>query len=301
MKNKIQCEAISGRFVFNDAPYKLRYIHTSQLDKTLDSLRLGCVIKKITEAADEASFFSAVQDRVRHYGFDTFSLGLAEYKAGATPILYVHSPLPYDVWLEYHVNEATAIDETMKHCATSTLPTTWKLSESQISKDLPKLADALKPYWALRVVWPVRVATGQIGMLCFNSGKEKILEEHSERFVQMLAEGQLLAQYICHQLISLGVLNEEKFQSFEQEPNLRDKEIELLILASKGIETPEMARLVGISQRTVNFHFANIFKKLGASNRIEAVAKAINLNLVNRKVMPTDQKFALHERILELL
>jgi LuxR family transcriptional activator of bioluminescence operon len=42
----------------------------------------------------------------------------------------------------------------------------------------------------------------------------------------------------------------------------------------------EMAQIVGVSERTVNFHPTSVIKKLGASNRRHAVAKAVMYGLV---------------------
>ena len=38
--------------------------------------------------------------------------------------------------------------------------------------------------------------------------------------------------------------------------------------------------VLNISERTANFHVTNIIKKLGASNRIHAVAIACNLEII---------------------
>ena len=42
----------------------------------------------------------------------------------------------------------------------------------------------------------------------------------------------------------------------------------------------ELASELGITQRTVNFHFGNIMGKLGVLNRAEAIVRAIGLRMV---------------------
>lgn len=299
MPPTIHCRTIAGSFSFNGAPYRLRYIDASQLFVALENLELGPVIKRITEAADESSLFAAVQQRANAYNFDTFSIGLGEYKPDTPPTFYVYSPLPYDTWLEYHTHGTVQFDESIKHIGVSTLPTTWKLRESEITKIHPHIAELLKPYWALRVVWPIRGRVDQYGYLAFNTKNEHLLETDSSRFVSMLGEGQLLANYIYDQLVRLGVMNNEAFSPNHEALELSSKETELLFLASKGIETPEMSRLLEISQRTVNFHFSNILSKMGASNRAEAVARALHLNLINPQIMDhLDSKMTLDQSIL---
>ena len=59
------------------------------------------------------------------------------------------------------------------------------------------------------------------------------------------------------------------------EPLLTSRETEVLEQASLGLRTQEIATSLGISDRTVQAHLRNIFLKLGARSRTEAVARAI--------------------------
>jgi len=56
---------------------------------------------------------------------------------------------------------------------------------------------------------------------------------------------------------------------------LSPRELEVLIHASNGQPSKEIAYLMDITQRTVQFHMSSIFKKLNVGSRTEAVAKAI--------------------------
>ncbi|WP_308898372.1 response regulator transcription factor [Candidatus Desulfosporosinus nitrosoreducens] len=51
------------------------------------------------------------------------------------------------------------------------------------------------------------------------------------------------------------------------------KELEILELISKGFHNKEIAELLGIKVRTVEFHVSNILPKLGVRKRFEAVLK----------------------------
>ena len=60
---------------------------------------------------------------------------------------------------------------------------------------------------------------------------------------------------------------------------LNDREIEILKWTAEGKTSPETARITGLSEHTVN-HYATIAtKKLGCSNRTQAVVYAIRLGL----------------------
>lgn len=57
---------------------------------------------------------------------------------------------------------------------------------------------------------------------------------------------------------------------------LSPREWEVLGWLKLGKTSWDISRILGISERTVNYHVNNIIKKLDASNRIHAVCLAIN-------------------------
>lgn len=63
---------------------------------------------------------------------------------------------------------------------------------------------------------------------------------------------------------------------------LTPRETEVLTAAARGMSNKEIARDLGISLHTVKFHLESLTRKLGASGRTEAVAKAIGMGLLQR-------------------
>lgn len=59
------------------------------------------------------------------------------------------------------------------------------------------------------------------------------------------------------------------------------REQEVLEWLKEGKSSWDIAMILGISERTVYFHVSNIMKKLGASNRAQAVAIAASLGLID--------------------
>lgn len=55
---------------------------------------------------------------------------------------------------------------------------------------------------------------------------------------------------------------------------LSDREQEVLTLVARGERNKEIARFLGISERTVKAHLTNIYNKLGVDSRAAAVAEA---------------------------
>jgi DNA-binding NarL/FixJ family response regulator len=62
---------------------------------------------------------------------------------------------------------------------------------------------------------------------------------------------------------------------------LTPREKEVLRLLSEGLSARQMARRLELSERTINTHVANVYRKLAVSNRVQAVRQAIRLGLVN--------------------
>jgi DNA-binding response OmpR family regulator len=61
---------------------------------------------------------------------------------------------------------------------------------------------------------------------------------------------------------------------------LNDREVEALTWVARGKTSAEIAQIVGLTKRTVDFHIDNARAKLSASNRTEAVLKAATGRLI---------------------
>ncbi|PYQ30324.1 MAG: DNA-binding response regulator [Acidobacteria bacterium] len=91
-----------------------------------------------------------------------------------------------------------------------------------------------------------------------------------ERAIRAVASGQTyLDQKVASRLIALSGA-----------PRLSAREREVLRLVAAGRANKEIASALDIAERTVKFHVTSIFNKLGAENRAQAVAIAIERGLV---------------------
>lgn len=63
-------------------------------------------------------------------------------------------------------------------------------------------------------------------------------------------------------------------------PALTKRESEVLRFLADGLSARQIATRLSLSERTVNTHVATLYRKLGVSNRVEAVREGMRLGLV---------------------
>lgn len=61
---------------------------------------------------------------------------------------------------------------------------------------------------------------------------------------------------------------------------LTKREVEVLTLVIEGKSSKEVADMLYVSKRTVDFHLANIYDKLQVTNRVQAFRRAARLGLI---------------------
>lgn len=81
--------------------------------------------------------------------------------------------------------------------------------------------------------------------------------------------------------------NNPMTESQPEEPiKLTKRELEVLSLVIEGRSSKEVADMLFVSKRTVDFHLANIYDKLHVTNRVQAFRRATRLGLI-----PQDRAF----------
>ena len=92
------------------------------------------------------------------------------------------------------------------------------------------------------------------------------------RAVRSVARGEVLVQpQIASRLISRFGRQGRAINTLD---SLTARELEVLRLLARGLRNKEIAARLYVSERTVNFHLANIYQKLNVSGRTEALSKA---------------------------
>jgi DNA-binding NarL/FixJ family response regulator len=96
--------------------------------------------------------------------------------------------------------------------------------------------------------------------------------------VRTVARGEVLVQpQLARRLLSQFGREARGSHPYE---TLTAREQEVLRLLARGLRNKEMAARLHVSERTINFHLANIYSKLNVSGRTEALSKALEQGLI---------------------
>lgn len=91
-----------------------------------------------------------------------------------------------------------------------------------------------------------------------------------------IAEARAL-ETVADAYVIAAAANPEDAQAVEA---LTPRETQVLELVAEGLSNKAIAARLGVSDETVKFHLASVLGKLGASNRTDAVRRAIRRGLV---------------------
>lgn len=75
----------------------------------------------------------------------------------------------------------------------------------------------------------------------------------------------------------------EPVATVEAKPVLSPRQQEVLRYLQQGLTNPEIAKRLGVTERTVKAHCQEVFDRLGARNRTAAVAAAMRLGIVGQE------------------
>jgi DNA-binding NarL/FixJ family response regulator len=81
-------------------------------------------------------------------------------------------------------------------------------------------------------------------------------------------------------VLQVGRLARQARDRSDVAPSITPRELEILALLAEGLTTRQIARGLDISPRTVENHVAKLYRKLEVGSRLQAVARAATLGLI---------------------
>lgn len=178
-------------------------------------------------------------------------------------------------WLKRYNDEGfIQIDPIVRHCRRHFVPLFWGAARR-------RARGRSKEFWSARerydlsqgVSIPLRYR-GMAGS--FNVANPMASDED-------FSDGVIAPLGVLFMLIPFLLEGSQKYlkEPGEQLCSLTLREAEVLKWSGAGKTTWEISRILGCSERTVNFHIANASRKLGSSNRLQAVGVALVQDLIS--------------------
>lgn len=119
------------------------------------------------------------------------------------------------------------------------------------------------------------VLAGACGYLLKDAPIDQIVEG-----IYAAARGEsLISPRIASQLMR-RLREPDEIQPGAPTADLTPRELEVIELLARGMDNPEIARALHLSQHTVKNHVSNILVKLQVANRIQAAVRAVRTGLV---------------------
>lgn len=243
--------------------------------KTTTLIELGL---KLSQSNDTKELQSSIEEAVDFMGATTYSAMACNTEAGSIPTLLLHN-MPRNYLATFTGQEDRRIgraDPVMTHCSQSSLPIIWDASTYANAGQLDN--------------WEHMASHG----LCRGAGLGLHLDRHrhfsfgiewdQSASLSIDAKAELAAA-----LQILIVFAEPAAYRIQQEAQppcwapsrpLSQRESECLHWVSRGMTDDLIARIVGISPRTVRKHVESCILKLGTVNRTEAAVTATRLGLM---------------------
>jgi LuxR family transcriptional regulator, quorum-sensing system regulator SolR len=228
------------------------------------------VLVNLHSAHTPPDVFEWVAQYGKELGFDHCAYGLrAPLPVSRTPISILSNYS--ETWQNrYKEKNYLAIDPTVKHALNSSAPIVWSSQE-------PGRSEFWKDAWnnGLCYGWTQssRKPNGAVGMLTFSRRAEKITTEELDRIEPRLG----LLTHTAHSIISNLLI---PLQIPEAAQKLSPRECEVLRWTAEGKTCNEIGLILGLSERTINFHVNNAMTKLHASNKTHAAVKAALLGML---------------------
>jgi DNA-binding NarL/FixJ family response regulator len=117
--------------------------------------------------------------------------------------------------------------------------------------------------------------------------KTSDMDEIADAIEKIASGGRVFtAQQEQGALDHLGTFLRSTRESSRVTGTLTERETQVLSLIGEGLTTRQMASRLQVSQRTVESHIEKLYRKLGVNSRVQAVARAAELGVIERRQSP---------------
>ncbi len=209
-----------------------------------------------------------------HMGFEHFAYALTVCAPALKERQFVISGFPQRWHERYLQRNYFKIDPVVRYMHTSSLPAVWSDRLFHGGETMEFWEEARASGLHAGVSFAVHEQPGVTGI--FSLARDLPLDLCQPDMAALIGRAQIFASMI-HQAVTRIHLP-KLFP--EQSVALTPRERECLKWSADGKTAWEIGRILNIAERTVVFHVNNVVQKLGASNKTQAIVRAVTLRLV---------------------
>ena len=215
--------------------------------------------------------FENIARHAQEIGFEFATHGMRLPVPITRPRTTMHSNYPEEWLRRYHEQSYMEIDPTVAHGMRNSAPVVWSDAFFANARQMWEEAQShgLRHGWAQSR----RDPEGTYSMLVLARSETALTESELLRLMpqmQWLVHASHEAMKFCGQTVNP-----------EPRPvDLSDREIDVLRWTAEGKTSADVAEILNISERTVNFHINSVVAKLGACNKTSAAVRAAMLGLL---------------------
>lgn len=209
-------------------------------------------------------------------GFEYYLYAICSVTSLSAPTIHSISNYPDEWFRMYFDEEMQKHDPVVKYCFENTTPIRWDKLISmeqyfdEVGVEIMRRAEAFGLVNGLSI--PLKAPSGEVAIYSLATNNPERIEE---RLLEVLPYAQLFGTRIFDIQSRLNqTMSEAKAY------RLTAREVECLFWACEGKTTWEISKIVNVTERTIIFHLASATKKLGATSRQHAVAKALICGLI---------------------
>lgn len=219
----------------------------------------------------EHKLFEIIASTARELGFEHCAYGLRMPLPLTQPKIAMFNNYPGDWQRLYQDENYFAIDPTVQHGMRSLLPVIW--SDDLFAPAREFWEDARS--FGLHIGWAQasRDVNGAGGMLTLARSSDLISGAELQDKSLKMAWLTQMAHIGMSRLLAAKMTPEIGVQ-------LSCREIEVLRWTGDGKTSAEIADILNITERTVNFHINNVMIKLHSANKTAAVVRAAMLGML---------------------
>ncbi|MGI0119128.1 autoinducer binding domain-containing protein [Zooshikella sp. RANM57] len=173
-------------------------------------------------------------------------------------------------WIDYYdINELVKIDPIHLHCKSHSTPIFWQEAKKikQFNASEHRQVMTLAESAGLKDGITIPVHGLRRGVAFLSTAFHRTISIEKE--IRNIANIQWITPFIYE------AVNRIELSNSQNKTVLSKREKECLAWASSGKTSWEISQILGVSERTVNFHLTNATQKTNSSNRIQAIARSI--------------------------